>query len=78
MLNAGLDPCDPSTCGTSHENDGPQYLSALHLGKRLLDVSQRDRLGDESVQVQTPLQIQVYKQGKVPRRQAVSIPGGLK
>jgi len=49
----------------------------MHLGEGLLDFFDADRLGDEAVEGQPSLQEQIDQHRKVPRGQAVAVPGGL-
>src|SRR5436305_8003929 len=59
------------------DDHAAQHVAVVHLLERGLDVVQADRLGDERVQVETALQVQVDQHREVPGGQAVAVPGGL-
>src|SRR4051794_39015565 len=61
----------------SEDDDGAEHLAALHPVEGGLDVVEPDRFGDEPVEREPALQVEVDEQGKVPTRQAVAVPGRL-
>src|SRR4051794_37345610 len=68
----------PSSSPRSLEDDhAAQHVAVVHLLERGLDVVQPDRLGDERVEVEAALQVQVDQHREVPGGQAVAVPGGL-
>src|ERR1019366_8197352 len=67
----------PEPTRSSRHYDRPQHLSALHSMKCLLNVAEGDRLGDKSIEVESPLKIEIDQHWKVPRRQTIPIPTGL-
>ncbi len=54
-----------------------QHGAVVHLGERRLDVTEPDRLGDEGVEVEAPLPVEVDEHREVARGQAVAVPAGL-
>src|SRR5215211_2353372 len=58
-------------------HDRAQHLAAVHLLERGLDVGKGDRLGDELVEREAALQVEVDQHREVPGGQAVAVPGGL-
>ena len=54
-----------------------QHLAPLHPVERLLDPLEPDPLGNEPVQVESALQVQVDEHGKSWTLQAVAVPGRL-
>src|SRR3712207_732841 len=59
--------------GPSEDDHRTQHLAALHLVEGLLEVLQGDRLADERVQGESPLQVQVDEHREVPAGQAVAV-----
>src|SRR3954452_10404793 len=59
------------------DDHAAQHVAVVHLLERGLDVVQDDRLGDERVEVEAALQVQVDQHREVPGGQAVAVPGGL-
>ena len=49
----------------------------MHLLEGLLDVAEAHLLGDEGVEVEAALPVQVDEHREVSRRQAVAVPAGL-
>ena len=52
--------------GLQHD-DRPQDLAALHAGEGLLDLVDADRLADEAVEVEPPVEVEVDQHGEVAR-----------
>src|SRR3954453_4515851 len=68
----------PSSSPRSLEDDhAAQHVAVVNLLERGLGVVQPDRLGDERVEVEAALHVQVDKHREVPGGQAVAVPGGL-
>src|SRR5918998_563031 len=63
--------------GWSEQDDAAEHLAVLHLLERLLDVVQPDGLGDELLERQPSLQVQVDQHREVALGQAVAVPRGL-
>src|SRR3954453_7295138 len=72
----GYWPAQRSPARSQHD-DGAGHLAARHLLERVLDLVERDRLGDEHRQVDATLQVQVDEHREVARRQAVAVPRRL-
>ena len=54
-----------------------QHAAGVHLVERLLDVVERDLLGDERVQVEPALPVELGQHREVAVGQAVAVPAGL-
>src|SRR4051795_243709 len=67
----------PSSSPPSEDDHRPQHLAAVHLLEGLLDVLEGDGLGDELVEREAALQVQVDEHREVAGGQAVAVPGGL-
>src|SRR5215210_8178588 len=65
------------TPSPSEHHDRAQDLAAMHLEEGLLDVLEPDRLGDEAVERQPALQVQVDEHREVAAGQAVAVPRRL-
>src|SRR5919205_166091 len=57
--------------------DRAQHVAVVHLLEGRLDAVDADRLGDEVVQGEAALQVQVDEHREVPAGQAVAVPGGF-
>ena len=53
---------------------GPKHLAALHLVESFFDLIEGDGLGYEAVEIEPPLEIQVYYHREVPGGKAIAIP----
>src|SRR5687767_11488269 len=61
----------------SEHHHAAEDLALVHLLERRLDVVQADRLGDEGIEVEPALQVQVDEHREVAGGQAVAVPGRL-
>ncbi|BDZ59469.1 hypothetical protein GCM10025872_31260 [Barrientosiimonas endolithica] len=76
MRTAGVSSLSDITALLDHD-DGAQHVSAVHLLERRLDVAQPDPLGDERVEVEPALTIEVDQHREVAAGQAVAVPARL-
>src|SRR5688500_11036280 len=60
-----------------HHHDRAQHLALAEVVEGLLDVVQADGLGDELVEREAALQVEVDEHREVAAGQAVAVPGGL-
>src|SRR4051794_7756926 len=67
----------PSFSWSLEHDHRTQHVPGVHLLERGLDVVQADRLGDELVEREAALQVQVDEHREVPAGQAVAVPGRL-
>ena len=63
--HGGTVPGAPRGVPESERDDGAEHLAALHAMERRLDVVEADRLGDEAVEVEAALQVEVDEQREV-------------
>src|SRR6266508_2309954 len=63
--------------GALQDHHRAEDLAPAHLGEGLLDLVQRDRLGDEAVEVVAAAQVQVGEDREVAGGQAVAVPRRL-
>ena len=59
----------------SQHHHRAQHLAVVHFVERLLDVAEADAFGDELLQRQPALQVEVDQGGEVAFGQAVAVPG---
>ena len=64
----------PRVFAVSRSTTTEADFAAVHLGERLFDVVEADRLGDERVEVEAPLAVEVDEHREVPRGKAVAVP----
>ena len=73
----GLESRPPHEPTLLEHHHGAEDFTALHPRKGLFDAVEGDRLRDESIQVESALQVEVDEQGEVTRRKAIPVPGWL-